>query len=442
MRKFKVSLFGLAAAFSLAALSGCGKKVPTIWVGNTAATSGAFAGVGVPFNAALEARLHTYNAAGGFRDHHIKLKHYDDQFTATEGLTLTKRLVEDDKVFALVGHFGTPTVGATLEYIKEVGVPMVYAATGINDLYTEAEVGNPIFAVQPIYRTEGRVMVARAYGNKNVFGPITGFDENNLPIRRDVDKIGVFYTEEDAGRSLLAGIEAQMAALGKTAKLVKFSGEPGAQDYLTQATAIKDAGIDVLLGAANQAPFRTLMNALAEQDVSVPVITSYVNANNTEIELKNISATRPVYANAWVDVYSDSFGPAYATYLETMTAALEAKAITQAEHDNAIGAGFAYGLAGYIAAETFLAGLKAMTAEEEFTAANYISALEKAPLELPFTNGVDFTGGKRWGIEQLVLSQRVFFPAGSIPGVEEDYDGFIKVADAEPLQTILDRIPA
>jgi len=125
-----------------------------------------------------------------------------------------------------------------------------------------------------------------------------------------------------------------------------------------------------------------------------------------------------------------------------MTAALEAKAITQAEHDNAIGAGFAYGLAGYIAAETFLAGLKAMTAEEEFTAANYISALEKAPLELPFTNGVDFTGGKRWGIEQLVLSQRVFFPAGSIPGVEEDYDGFIKVADAEPLQTILDRIPA
>ena len=129
----------LAAAMLCTLLVGCGSKSDdsngdykpfvevqgvsddTILVGNTAATTGAYATVGVPFNAGMEAAFKAYNDAGGFQGKSIVLKHYDDGFDGAQGMTYTKQLVETDKVFAIVGHFGTNTVGATLDYLKEGG---------------------------------------------------------------------------------------------------------------------------------------------------------------------------------------------------------------------------------------------------------------------------------------------------------------------------------
>src|SRR5574344_1535849 len=102
-------------------------------------------------------------------------------------MTYTKQLVETDHVFALVGHFGTNTVGATLDYLKEKGVPMVYAATGIADLYQEGATGNDavIYPVQPIYSAEGRVLLARAVASK----------DNSVGLGGT--KIGVIATTDD-----------------------------------------------------------------------------------------------------------------------------------------------------------------------------------------------------------------------------------------------------
>ena len=118
MKKF-LSLL-LAAAMLCALLVVCGSKNDdsngdykpfvevqgvsddTILVGNTAATTGAYATVGVPFNAGMEAAFKAYNDAGGFQGKSIVLKHYDDGFDGAQGMTYTKQLVETDKVFAIV----------------------------------------------------------------------------------------------------------------------------------------------------------------------------------------------------------------------------------------------------------------------------------------------------------------------------------------------------
>ena len=172
----------------------------TITVGNTAATTGAFAGVGVPFNDAIKAVFEAVNEAGGIDGRTINFITYNDEFDATKGVTFTETLVEQDEVFALVGHFGTPTVGATIDYIQTQGVPMVYAATGINALYFQESVGNPVMAVQPIYLTDGRIMAARAL-TENIYGNGTeAFPTNG--------KIGVLYTNDDVGNSIKAGVEA------------------------------------------------------------------------------------------------------------------------------------------------------------------------------------------------------------------------------------------
>ena len=47
---------------------------------------------------------------------------------------------------------------------------MVYAATGVNVLYTERSPLDPVMPVQPIYLTDGRVMTARAL-KEALYGP-------------------------------------------------------------------------------------------------------------------------------------------------------------------------------------------------------------------------------------------------------------------------------
>ena len=99
----------------------------TIWVGNTAGTTGALATIGGPFNIGIEAAFAAYNAQGGFNGKSVKLKHYDDGGVATQSVTLMEQLIHEDEVFAIVGNFGSNSVAANLSVIKEAGVPMVIA---------------------------------------------------------------------------------------------------------------------------------------------------------------------------------------------------------------------------------------------------------------------------------------------------------------------------
>ena len=123
-----------------------------IIVGNSAATSGNYAPVGVPFNAGIEAYFKMINDGGGVNGRKIEFVHQDDEFDPVKGKAMLNTLVEDEKIFALVGHFGTPVVGATIEDVKDYGIPAVYFATGIGQLYNDKAEGRDrgIFPVQPI----------------------------------------------------------------------------------------------------------------------------------------------------------------------------------------------------------------------------------------------------------------------------------------------------
>ena len=137
----------------------------------------------------INAYLKYVNDAGGVDGRTIKFIHTDDEFNAEKGLACVNTMINDDKIFAFVGHFGTPVVAATLDTLKESGIPSVYFATGIGQLYaekaTKADNNRNIMPVQPIYINEGKIMVARAKGD---FG---------------ATKVGIIYTNDDAGKNML-----------------------------------------------------------------------------------------------------------------------------------------------------------------------------------------------------------------------------------------------
>ncbi len=281
-------------------------------------------------------------------------------------------MVETEEVFAIVGHFGTPVVAATIQDLKEYGIPAVYFATGIGQLYNDNATGEDrnIFPVQPIYVTEGQIMVARAVGD---FG---------------AKKIGVIYTNDDAGKDMLKGAEVKAKELG--IELVTAQVPAGTDDVSAAVTTIKQGEVDFIIGAAIQGTIPTIIKGLAEQDVNKDVITTYVNVAPVIAEqvYESIKGKFDVYGDGWV-AFDAEQADALKLYQDNIDAeyALNAYAIT-----------------GWIAGHYFVEGLKEM-GDKAPTWDNYMDALEAKPIQNPFGGLIDFTNGLRQGTTVMNLSK-------------------------------------
>ena len=364
----------------------------TIYVGNTAATTGSYATVGVPFNAGMEAAFKAYNDAGGFQGKKIELIHYDDGFDAAQGLIYTKTLVETDKVFAIVGHFGTNTVAATLDYLKEKGIPMVYAATGIEDLYQEGATGNDkvIYPVQPIYNSEGRVLLARAVAPT----------DNGVGLGGT--KIGVVATTDDAGSGLVYGVKKQAETLD--VEIVYQDVDAAATDYSAAVNVLKNNGCDVVIACMNQAPLATLMASMRDADYNVDVITSYVSASAVTlgafVENGSVTADRRVYSTAWLDTSTEEGMADYMTFYGAMSAWELENGGTG--NDYALNS---YAMAGYIAGDIFIQALKALDESGlELNWANFNDIMEATEFKLPMGGTISFANGDRLAVTSLALN--------------------------------------
>lgn len=347
-----------------------------IIIANSSATSGAYAPVGVPFIAGIQAYVDMVNADGGIDGRTIEFKHVDDEFDPVKGKAALQNFVEDEKVFAIVGHFGTPVVGATIEDLKSYGIPAVYFATGIGQLYAEGattnEEGYNIFPVQPIYTTEGQIMVTRGVGNYSA------------------QKIGIIYTNDDAGKDMLKGAEAKCKELG-----VEYQAEQvaaGAADVSAAVTAIKNGGADFIIVAAIQATMPTIVKEMAAQGMTAPAITTYVNVSPaiSELVAGDIAGKFDVLGNGWV-AYDDA--ASLELYQEWMSK------IDPEFNMNA------YAQTGWIAAHFFCEGLRRIEGQD-ITWENYMDKLETGgAIQNPFGGKIDYADGTRAGTQEMNLSK-------------------------------------
>jgi ABC-type branched-subunit amino acid transport system substrate-binding protein len=399
MKKLVLVIALFIAVFTLSACDS-GTDVPgvtddTVKVGNTAATSGNLAFVGLPFKAGMDAYFNMVNEDGGVAGRTIEYIQKDDGFDAAVGQSLTQELVEDDEVFALVGHFGTPTVGATLEYLEEVGIPTVYYATGYRELFNTNATGNQkaSFPVQPIYDAEGEVMFARAVGDL------------------EAERVGVIYSNDDAGLGMLFGIQLRANELG-TAPVAVIQVDATSVDMSAAAQQMISADVDVVIVAANQGPATTAILALDAAGNESPVITSYVNADATWLAgVQSVLANFDIYASAWINIFEEdgvTFTEDYTLFSTTVDAEYAANS---------------FAFAGWIAAATFVEGLERV-GEDELTWDSFIAAMEESPVELPFGVVVDFSDNRRVGTQAMAFLQGVVT------------EGVASFATIEPIQTI------
>jgi branched-chain amino acid transport system substrate-binding protein len=97
----------------------------TLVFGNIASYSGLFGAVTAGNKYALSAWVAMQNARGGLDGHPIKLIIGDDQADPSTGLTIMKRMVENDHVLAFVGNFTVFGLDQYADYAKSRGVPFI-----------------------------------------------------------------------------------------------------------------------------------------------------------------------------------------------------------------------------------------------------------------------------------------------------------------------------
>jgi branched-chain amino acid transport system substrate-binding protein len=171
------------------------------------------------------------NAEGGVNGRKINFISYDDGYTPPKSVEMTRKLVEQDKVFVIANSAGTPTNTAVWKYLNDRKVPQLLVGTGATKW--DDPKGHPwTIGFQPNYQSAGRIYAAYILENK------------------PDAKVGVLYQADDFGKDYLKGVEDGLGQ--KAASMIKVRASYEATDPTvdSQVVEMKAAGCDVLVNTA------------------------------------------------------------------------------------------------------------------------------------------------------------------------------------------------
>src|SRR5579859_5933973 len=106
-----------------------GVTAERILFGQAAAFSGPSSVLGQKMRIGILAAFAEINAKGGVHGRKLELISRDDGYDPDRSAVQTSKLLDEDKVFALIGAVGTPTSLVTVPIAKQQGVPFDGAFT-------------------------------------------------------------------------------------------------------------------------------------------------------------------------------------------------------------------------------------------------------------------------------------------------------------------------
>ncbi|MFY9174046.1 MAG: ABC transporter substrate-binding protein [Peptococcia bacterium] len=345
----------------------------TIRIGSMGALSGALAFISVPFVHGMEAYFKKVNDEGGIHGRKIELVVKDDEFDPAKSLQAMESLIYDEKVFAIVGQGGTPNVMATMDIVKEVGIPSVYFGSGAAALTTA---GPNFFPVQPTYDYEGKLLTKFAIDHFKA------------------EKIVVLYQNDDVGRDGLSGITQALEILNKkdaVAEEGKIAFGASDTDFAVQVQKAKNLDPDAIILYGLSGAAGGILKEMEKIGLNVPTLTTYSNADPSFANLIGPAAPNAIlnlYATGWSAIDDlEKMEP----YYEMQEKYFPGEQIN------------AFTTAGWVAAETFVAGLR--NAGENPTWESYIKGMESVKFTGGLTPKIIYGPGVRQGVSEMNLYQ-------------------------------------
>ena len=257
--------FGAISLVDVAAHAEPGVFDNRIVFGKSAAFDGPAAALGLGMREGILASFNEANATGGVNGRKLELVSYDDGYEPEKAIANTKRLIDENGVFALVGEVGTPTSNAVQPIATEAGVPFIGPFTGAAFLRNPS-LGN-VINVRGSYDQETEAWI------------------EHLTTDLGVSRIAILYQDDTFGRAGLSGVSKALEKRGM--KLVaEGTYERNTTAVKTALLAIRKADPEavVMVGAYKPcAEFIKLAHRLKLNAVFVNI--SFVGANALAKEL-------------------------------------------------------------------------------------------------------------------------------------------------------------
>ena len=168
--------------------------------------------------------LKVVNEGGGVHGRKVRTIWYDDGYRRPEAEANTKKLVEQDRVFAIIAPQGASPVVATLAYLEKNKVPL-------------------LFPYQSSTVTRGRHWVIQGMTLSDRASRMT---IDYLVGPRKYKKFAVLYQDDEYGKSFLAAFERDLGRHGLRMVAVE-SVKPGVTDLSTQIAKLRAGKPEVTL---------------------------------------------------------------------------------------------------------------------------------------------------------------------------------------------------
>ncbi|HEV8586338.1 MAG TPA: ABC transporter substrate-binding protein [Methylomirabilota bacterium] len=188
--------------------------------------SGPAATYGVSSSNAVKMRFDELNDKGGVHGRKIKLIVEDTQYQVPRAVQAGAKLINRDRIFAMVAGLGTPMNNALFKEQLDAGVPNLFPLSAARSMF------------EPFHKLK-------------FYGAATYVDQVKAGINYFVTKKGkkavcAMYQDTDFGKEVLDGVQAQAEKMKiKLAETVNH--KPTDQDFTAQITKLKAAGCDLVV---------------------------------------------------------------------------------------------------------------------------------------------------------------------------------------------------
>ena len=216
---------GIALALTLSMLGSAafaedGVSDNKILFGQVAALSGPAQDLGQGMRQGILAAFDEANRHGGISGRTLELKSLDDGYEPEKTIDATQKIIDEDKVFAMIGAVGTPTSKASQPIATAAQVPFIGPFTGaefLRDPYNRYVVN-----VRASYFQETEAWI------------------EHLTKDLGISRIAILYQDDAFG---LAGLDGVQRALAKRNMSLVASGS-----FKRNTTAVKSALLDIMKG--------------------------------------------------------------------------------------------------------------------------------------------------------------------------------------------------
>jgi len=233
---------GLAlAAAGAAAQASQGVTKDTITLGSIQDLSGPLAGFGKQVRMGMMLRVDEANEQGGVNGRKLELKVEDSGYDPKRAVLAAQKLVNQDKIFMMVGHIGTAQNLAAMPVQFSKNVINFFPVTAAREMY------------EPFHKLKYS-FAATYYDQMRLEAP-------KLIKEKNAQKVCTIYQDDEFGLEVMRGGEAALKAMGRE-YTEKTTFKRGATDFSSQVAKMKAAGCDfVVLGTIIRETIGTIAEA-------------------------------------------------------------------------------------------------------------------------------------------------------------------------------------